>query len=49
MKWVILIGLAIIVVFEALFEISKKADEDAERMYREWVKKHDRTDGTDDI
>ena len=50
MKWIILIGLVIIVALEyAIISVGKQADEDAERMYREWVKKHDRTDGTDDI
>ena len=50
MKWVILIGLIIVVVLEyAIISIGKQADEEADRMYKEWLKKHDRTDGTDDI
>lgn len=50
MKYLILIGLIIVVVLEyAVISIGKQADEDAERMYREWEKKHDRTDGTDDL
>lgn len=47
MSWLILIGLVIVVVLEyAIISIGKQADEEAQRMYGEWVKKHDRTDGT---
>lgn len=50
MKYLILIGLIIVVVLEyAIISVGKQADEDAERMYEEWVKKHDRTDGADDL
>lgn len=50
MKWLILIGIVIVVVLEyAIISVGKQADEDAERMYEEWREKHDRTDGTDDI
>lgn len=50
MKWLILIGVAIVVVLEyAIISVGKQADENAERMYKEWVERNDRTDGTDDI
>ena len=50
MSWLILIGLVIVVVLEyAIISIGKQADEEADRMYREWVKRNDQTDGTDDI
>ena len=50
MKYLILIGLIIVVVLEyAVIKIGKDADEDAERTYEEWKEKHDRTDGRDDI
>ena len=49
MSYLILIGLIIVVVLEyACLCVSKQADEEAERMYKEWKKKHDRTKGAGD-
>ena len=45
MKYLILIGLIIVVVLEyAVISIGKQADEEAERMYEEWKEKHDDDD-----
>lgn len=42
MKWVILIGLIMVVVIEyACLDASKKADEQAAEMYRKWKEEHD--------
>lgn len=50
MKYLILIGLIIVVVLEyAVIKIGKDADEEAERMYEEWKEKHERETGADDI
>ena len=37
MKWIILIGLVIITIIEyACMAVSKKADEEAEKMHQSW-------------
>lgn len=42
MKWLILVGLILVVLFEyACLAISKEADRQANEMYNKWKEEHD--------